>query len=115
MDARLHELCITTPPRPLHIDGDAVRLTQVIANLLSNAAQYSEERSRIRLHAETTGSGDHPEVVIRVRDSGIGISPDDLAHIFELFRQLEQPTRREAVSVWASPCRVGWWNCTAEP
>ena len=95
MDARLHELCITTPPRPLHIDGDAVRLTQVIANLLSNAAQYSEERSRIELHAETTGSGDHPEVVIRVRDSGIGISPDDLAHIFELFRQLEQPTRRE--------------------
>ena len=95
MDARLHELCITTPPRPLHIDGDAVRLTQVIANLLSNAAQYSEERSRIELHAETTGADDHPEVVIRVRDSGIGISPDDLVHIFELFRRLAQPTRRE--------------------
>ena len=94
--ARQHDLHITTPQRPLCIDGDPVRLTQVIANLLSNAAQYSEEGSHIELQAESSHSKDGtPEVVIRVRDNGIGISSNDLAHIFELFRQLKQPTRRE--------------------
>jgi signal transduction histidine kinase len=96
LESRKHDLRMTTPQRPLRVDGDPVRLTQVIANLLSNAALYSDEGSRIDLQAEAinAGRGKAPEAVIRVRDAGIGISAEDLGSIFELFRQLEQPDRR---------------------
>jgi signal transduction histidine kinase len=97
LESRRHDLRVTTPQWPLRVDGDPVRLTQVIANLLSNAAQYSDEGSRIELQADVLpgDGGGTPEVVIRVRDSGIGISTQDLGRIFELFRQLEQPDRRQ--------------------
>lgn len=97
LESRKHDLRVTTPQRPLRVDGDPVRLTQVIANLLSNAALYSDEGSRIELQAEAINAGraKTPEAVIRVRDAGIGISAEDLASIFELFRQLEQPDRRQ--------------------
>ena len=97
LESRRHDLRVTTPQWPLRVHGDPVRLTQVIANLLSNAAQYSDEGSRIELQADVLpgDGGGTPEVVIRVRDSGIGISTQDLGRIFELFRQLEQPDRRQ--------------------
>jgi len=98
LESRRDDLRITTPQRLMRVDGDPVRLTQVVANLLSNAAQYSEEGSRIELQAEVSAGselGKGTQVVIRVRDSGIGISSDDLGRIFELFRQLEKPDRRQ--------------------
>ena len=69
--------------RLLWIRGDAARIEQAIANLLNNATKYTQTGGQIRVHAEEEGT----QVVIRIRDSGIGIDPEALPHIFELFVQ----------------------------
>ena len=71
------------PHRGLRVDGDEARLAQVLANLLTNAGRYTPPGGRIRL--EATRQGD--EVVITVRDNGIGMEPDVLARVFDMFRQ----------------------------
>ncbi|HEY2031815.1 MAG TPA: ATP-binding protein [Myxococcales bacterium] len=70
-------------PRGLFVDGDAVRLSQVIGNLLTNAARYTPDGGHVRLSAARDGD----EVVVRVRDDGIGIAADFLPRIFDLFAQ----------------------------
>ena len=67
-----------------------MRLAQVVGNLLTNAAKYTEPNGRIWLTAEREGD----EAVLRVRDSGIGIAPDMLPHIFELFVQVDHAATR---------------------
>jgi PAS domain S-box-containing protein len=81
--SRRHELAVSVPDQPVPIHGDGVRLTQVVSNLLNNAAKYTPEGGRIWLEAEHQGG----EAVIRVRDTGEGISQTLLAHIFDLFTQ----------------------------
>jgi PAS domain S-box-containing protein len=80
-----HELSVTLPSSPVIVDADLTRLAQVFLNLLNNAAKYTERAGRIDLRAERHGS----EVVVSVRDTGIGIPPDNLPSIFEMFSQLE--------------------------
>jgi signal transduction histidine kinase len=80
------ELTVALPTDPLVLDADATRLAQVFMNLLNNAAKYSDRGSRISLTAERLGA----EVVVRVRDAGIGIPADKLTSIFELFSQLDR-------------------------
>ena len=75
IDARKHELTVTLPPRAGVRGADLVRLAQVLANLLNNAAKYTEEGGRISLEVARVGD----EVVFRVSDNGIGISPEMLA------------------------------------
>ena len=87
IEGREHQLTVTIPMRPLLIRGDATRMEQVITNLLSNATKYTETGGQIRLNAEEIGT----EVVIKIRDSGIGIDPEALLYIFDLF---VQPVRR---------------------
>ena len=70
-------------PRALLVDGDPVRLTQVLTNLLDNAARYSPEGSKIELTVTVSG----PYVLIRVRDPGAGIERELMPRIFELFVQ----------------------------
>lgn len=77
--------CTEIADRTLRVHGDSLRLTQAIGNVLSNAAKYTGRGGRITLHAEQQGT----EVEIRVCDNGIGIAPDKLAHIFDLFTQFE--------------------------
>jgi PAS domain S-box-containing protein len=86
-----HELSVTMPAEPLDLDGDAVRLAQVIINLLNNAARYTPPGGRIWLTIEHTppASGERDEVVVRVRDDGIGIRPEVLPHVFDMFTQGE--------------------------
>jgi signal transduction histidine kinase len=74
----------------LWVDGDATRLAQVVANLLNNAAKYTEPGGRIWLAAELDGA----HAVVRVRDNGIGIPPDRLAQIFEPFIQVDSSLER---------------------
>jgi signal transduction histidine kinase/DNA-binding response OmpR family regulator len=81
---------IDLPAGPLFVPGDRVRLVQVFANLMTNAAKYTDTGGRIRLSA--AGSGD--EVEVRVRDSGMGIATDMLESVFDLFVQAEQPLDR---------------------
>ena len=81
-----HELVVKVEPEPLLLDGDLTRLTQIVGNILSNAIKYTDDGGRIEL---TAGSiGDHVE--IRVRDNGIGIEPEVLPLVFDLFAQASQ-------------------------
>jgi signal transduction histidine kinase len=85
-----HELAVALPPEPLWVDADAVRLTQVVENLLHNAAKYTDAGGHLRLDAARRGG----EVELRVADDGIGIPPEVLPHVFDVFVQAEQPPDR---------------------
>jgi signal transduction histidine kinase len=93
IDERQHVLDVQLPPEPLWVDGDAVRLTQVFGNLLTNAAKYTKSRGTIVLSAEAA-TVRPPEVIVRVKDSGAGIPPNMLERIFELFTQAENEDTR---------------------
>ncbi len=80
-----HELQVNLPPTPLLLDADAVRLSQSLLNILNNAAKYTENGGRIELNAKQHGS----EVLVSVKDTGVGIPADKLNTIFEMFTQVE--------------------------
>jgi CheY-like chemotaxis protein/two-component sensor histidine kinase len=79
-----HELIESLPAQPVYLEADVTRLAQVFANLLNNAAKYTERGGRIWLTVEREGS----DVVVSVRDTGIGIPRDKLRGVFELFAQV---------------------------
>ena len=81
------ELTVSMPAEPIYLHADATRLEQVFNNLLGNACKYSGVGCRISLSAERAGGGEKPEVIVRVRDDGIGIAPELLPRVFELFVQ----------------------------
>jgi signal transduction histidine kinase/ActR/RegA family two-component response regulator len=85
IDAARHSLTIDLPSQPLVLHADAARLVQVIGNLLTNAAKYTEPGGRIALAARREGE----EVAISVRDNGCGIPPELLPRAFEMFSQLD--------------------------
>ncbi len=86
IDSNGHELTVGVPPWPIFVDADVTRLGQVFGNLLNNAAKYSERGGRIGLTAERQGG----EVVVSVKDTGVGIPPDMLPKIFEMFTQVDR-------------------------
>ena len=83
IDERKHRLIINLADEPLPLHVDPTRIEQVVGNLLTNAAKYTPEGGEIQLSTGFQNGG----VVIRVRDTGIGIAPEILPHIFELFTQ----------------------------
>jgi two-component system CheB/CheR fusion protein len=83
LQARSIDLHIELDPEPLLVDADAARLLQIQANLLSNAAKYTPVGGHVQLSARRQGD----EVVLRVKDDGVGIPPDVLGDVFELFVQ----------------------------
>ena len=89
IEARGVDLDITQPSEPLAIDGDPVRLVQVVSNLLNNAAKYSDAGGRIAIDVSKTtdDEGEHAQLI--VRDQGIGISAELLPYVFDLFTQGE--------------------------
>ena len=90
LEQRNHTLKMDVPRRGLRVDGDPTRLGQVISNLLTNAAKYTPPNGVVTVRAEQVDD----EVVLSVRDTGIGISPDVLPRIFELFVQERQALDR---------------------
>ena len=90
IDARGHELMLSRPARQIIVEGDMVRLAQVVSNLLANAAKYTEEASQIWLTVEA----DDNYVLIRVRDQGIGMAPEELTRVFNLFEQADSSISR---------------------
>lgn len=90
IDARGHELMLTLPARPIIVDADAVRISQVISNLLINAAKYTDKPSQIWLSVERHDD----EAIVRVRDVGSGIAPEVLPDIFNLFVQADNSLAR---------------------
>jgi signal transduction histidine kinase len=90
LTARGHHLTISLPPEPVALVADSSRLNQVLTNLLTNAAKYTSPGGEICLAAEVAAGA----VVLRVRDNGMGIAPDLLPRIFDLFQQGERPGDR---------------------
>ena len=80
-----HELSIDLPTETLWLDADPARLAQAISNLLSNAARFTPDGGQIQLTGEKHTSAE--QIVISVRDNGIGIAPDELDQIFGMFQQ----------------------------
>ncbi len=90
IQSRNHRLHVQLPPVPLRLHGDLTRLAQVLANLLNNAAKYTDEGGQIWLD----GSLEAGQAVLRVRDTGAGIAPSLLPRVFELFAQAERTLDR---------------------
>jgi PAS domain S-box-containing protein len=85
-----HTLSVSLPSRPIQIHADPMRIEQIIVNLLNNAYKYTDEHGTVWL----TITQQHDEVVIRVKDTGIGIAPSMLPRIFELFSQADHTLSR---------------------
>src|SRR6185436_8157635 len=81
IDANGHEVHVDRTPAPVCVEADPTRLTQVLTNLLSNAAKYTPPHGRIDVRVTVEGG----EAVVSVRDTGIGIAPDMLPKVFDLF------------------------------
>jgi PAS domain S-box-containing protein len=85
IDRHGHHLHQLMPGSPIHLDGDSVRLQQVVVNLIENAAKYTPENGNVWV--KVTSEAD--EAVVRVQDDGLGIAPEVMPHIFDLFTQAE--------------------------
>ncbi|HTE20418.1 MAG TPA: ATP-binding protein, partial [Armatimonadota bacterium] len=99
LELKRHELTLAVPPEPVWVEADPVRLEQVVTNLFQNAIKYMDPGGHVWLSLEQvpdeTGAGKAPgAAVIRVRDLGIGISPEALPHIFDLFVQADPSHER---------------------
>jgi signal transduction histidine kinase/ActR/RegA family two-component response regulator len=90
VDEFSHELTVSVPNEPIYLDADPARLSQIVSNLLNNACRYTPSGGRIWLTAERSGN----TAVVRVRDSGIGIPPDRLSNIFDMFSQVDRSLER---------------------
>ena len=88
--SRGHRLDVQRPRFDQGIDGDPVRLSQVLTNLLTNAAKYTDAPGRIALSASVSGN----ELVFEVRDSGIGLTPEQLGGVFDMFSQVQSAKSR---------------------
>lgn len=84
--AQRHRLTVSLPPQPLWVDGDGPRLSQVVANLVNNAARYTPEGGRI----EVTLAAEGTQATLSVQDDGIGIAPAMQARVFEMFAQADR-------------------------
>ena len=90
IEQRRHEFTVSLPPEPIWLYADAARLEQVVVNLLTNATKYTEEEGHVWLTVQQEGD----ECVLRVRDTGVGITPALLPLIFDMFTQAERSLDR---------------------
>ena len=90
IEKRRHEFTVSLPPEPIWLYADAARLEQVVVNLLTNATKYTEEEGHLWLTVQQEGD----ECVLRVRDTGVGITPALLPRIFDMFTQAERSLDR---------------------
>jgi PAS domain S-box-containing protein len=91
LNARQHELSLDLPKQSVHLEADATRLAQVFSNLLINAAKYTNPGGHIALRAVTSGD----DVVVMIRDNGIGISAELMPRLFDLYAQGSEALGRD--------------------
>ena len=107
-----HELTVRQARERLYVHGDPTRLTQVVANLLNNAAKYTPKGGKISLSTERIGD----EVAIRVKDNGMGIASDMMPGIFGMFVQADSSLNRSQGGLGIGLTLVkSLWKCTAVP
>lgn len=92
VEQRRHVLTVSVPDASVCVEGDRVRLEQVVANLLENAIKYTEPGGRIGMTLTEEGG----EAVLRVTDNGIGLAPESLDHVFEVFTQVSSSLARSS-------------------
>ncbi len=102
IDRHRHVLAVSLPSASLWIDGDSTRLEQVVVNLLNNAAKYTADGGQIWLSLRQEGH----QAVLEVRDSGVGIAPELLPRIFDLFTQAERSLDRSQGGLGIGLCLV---------
>ena len=90
LEQRRHNLAVDVPSRGLVVDGDPARLGQVVANLLTNAAKYTAQGGQVSIAARQSGG----QIAVSVRDTGIGIAPEMLPRVFDMFVQERQALDR---------------------
>jgi signal transduction histidine kinase len=90
MQQRDHRMTTAFPGAPVWVQADPTRLEQILVNLLFNAAKYTEAGGKVELSVEREGD----EATVRIRDTGIGIAPDVLPHVFDLFVQANPSSQR---------------------
>ena len=90
IDSAGHQLRVVLPAEPLFLHADPVRLTQVFANLLNNSCRYTPPGGQLQIAVEREGN----QAVVRVKDSGAGIPPDQLEKIFNMFNQVDRSPER---------------------
>jgi signal transduction histidine kinase len=95
-NARGQRLNVSMPKERLIVDGDLTRLSQIVSNILNNAAKYTPDSGQISLQIETASRDEASaeEVLIRVKDNGTGIPPEMLPEVFDLFTQVDQALDR---------------------
>ncbi|MBW8884238.1 MAG: HAMP domain-containing histidine kinase, partial [Planctomycetia bacterium] len=128
IDAAGHHLKLCLMAEPISVEADAARLAQVVSNLLNNSAKYTPHGGNIELAVEKKADA----AVIHVRDNGIGISCEDLPHVFDMFRQLDHSIEKSQgglgiglslvrrlvelheISKTGRPCHACefWWSMT---
>lgn len=89
-DAQRHRVVLHMPTEPIIVHADLTRLTQVLANLLNNATKYTDPGGCVTVALTREGH----EAVLKVRDTGVGIDPSQLSHVFDMFAQLEPSLER---------------------
>jgi PAS domain S-box-containing protein len=90
IDSKRHHLVVTQQRKPLLVNGDPLRLVQVVSNLLGNAAKFTDAEGYIWITAETADD----QLIVRVRDTGPGLDASELNNVFDLFYQLERTADR---------------------
>jgi signal transduction histidine kinase len=95
LDALGHTLAVELPPAPVYVRGDGTRLAQVLSNLLNNAAKYTDRDGQLALRATLHGE----QLAIRISDNGIGIAPEMLGEIFDMFVQADTSLERSTAGL----------------
>jgi signal transduction histidine kinase/PAS domain-containing protein len=90
IEAAHHKLALSLPPEPIYVEGDFVRIAQVLSNLLNNAAKYTEDGGTVSLSL----AQEEREAVVRVRDTGVGIPAEMLPRVFDMFAQVDGTLQR---------------------
>jgi len=90
IDERGHKLIVALPKQPVYVEADRIRLVQVFMTLLTNAAKYTPQPGTIWLNVEVAGG----QVVVRVKDTGVGLSAESSAHVFDMFYQVDRSYAR---------------------
>lgn len=90
IEAKRHELSMELPPDPIQLAADPLRLAQVFSNLLTNAAKYTDPGGSIQLRASVTSES----VTVTISDTGVGLAPENLARVFEMFAQVKSTRDR---------------------